>query len=366
MEGSPIDIVIIAPLAPILGVLIFWLIQLIFIESEKFLLTKLRAKHESLCRFTNFLGILFQTICHVLGYTVTKSGISDFYISISYGKVAPKKEKKGIFEWIANAFLFVGPFFIPALLIFICLILLKIKGLEIIVPSTILGSEYTFMGQITIFGASLQNFTTNFFGFLGNIDLLHPGHFGFLILLIFFGLGIRPSYIGEKKREKVDILYDLKNVWSLISSKPLYIISVFIFFYLFFYVSLITSQNFYVALFSIFGWLSIISITALILCDAVLLLIKNVDEIPGRLRYLPFFILPTSYILMRLLFSYFPIDFTNSVSILTMILSCVLIIIILKFRTNKFKTKTKMKHLRGKDGEEKDERKRRFFRKRSN
>jgi hypothetical protein len=94
MEASPIDIVVFAPLAPILGVILFWFIQLVIIESEKFLLSKIRPKHEPFCKFTNFLGILFQTVCHALGFTVTKSGISDFYISVDYGRVAPKKEKK--------------------------------------------------------------------------------------------------------------------------------------------------------------------------------------------------------------------------------------------------------------------------------
>ena len=80
MEGSPVDIIIFAPLAPILGVLLFWFIQLLFIESEKQLLAMVRPKHEPLVRFTNFLGILFQSICHALGFTVTKSGISDFLL----------------------------------------------------------------------------------------------------------------------------------------------------------------------------------------------------------------------------------------------------------------------------------------------
>ena len=46
MEGSIIDILIFAPLAPILGVMLFWFIQLLFIESEKYLLSKIRTKHE--------------------------------------------------------------------------------------------------------------------------------------------------------------------------------------------------------------------------------------------------------------------------------------------------------------------------------
>lgn len=94
MEGSIVDILIFAPFAPILGVLLFWFIQLLFIESEKYFLSKIRSKHEPLCRFTNFLGILFQTICHTLGYTVTKSGISDFYISVDYEKWHQKKKIK--------------------------------------------------------------------------------------------------------------------------------------------------------------------------------------------------------------------------------------------------------------------------------
>jgi hypothetical protein len=179
MEGSIIDILIFAPLAPIFGVLLFWFIQLLFIESEKYLLTKIRPKHEPLCKFTNFLGILFQTICHALGFTVTKSGITDFYISVDYGKVAPKKEKKGVFEWIANAFLFIGPFFIPAILLILGLIFLSIN-FEIANPSKFLELKYTFGGQLTAFGASLFAFAKSFFEFLFTIDLLHPGHLGFI------------------------------------------------------------------------------------------------------------------------------------------------------------------------------------------
>ena len=124
MADSAIDIIIFAPLAPILGVLLFWFLQLLFIESQKYILSKIRRKHEPLCRFTNFIGILFQTICHALGYTVTKSGISHFYVNIHYGKVKPKREKTGVFEWISNSFLFFGPFFIPAALLLICLVFL--------------------------------------------------------------------------------------------------------------------------------------------------------------------------------------------------------------------------------------------------
>lgn len=365
MEGYSIDIIIFAPLAPILGVLLFWFIQLLFIQSEKYLLEKIRDKHESLCRFTNFLGILFQNICHALGYTVTKSGISDFFISVDYGRVSPKKERKGIFEWIANAFLFIGPFFIPAFLLLISLIFLKVEGFEIVIPSHIIGTEYSFGGQITIFGTSLYNFSEKFFGFLINIDLLHPGHFGFLVLLIFFGMGIRPSYIGEKKHEKIDILYDLRNIWSLISYKPLYIIILFTFIYIFFYLSFLLNQLWYVNLFTIFAWLSIVSITAIIIADLIIILIKTTDEIPGKSRFLPYVTIPTSYIIMRIIFFYIPTDFTNIASISIMIISTILVtFLLLKYKTKKFNTKTGMKLLRGKDAKE-EKRKRRISRKRT-
>jgi len=356
MEGSPIDIIIFAPLAPILGVLLFWFIQLLFIESEKYLLSKIRHKHEPLCRFTNFLGILFQTICHALGYTVTKSGISDFYISVNYGRVAPKKEKKGIFEWISNVFLSIGPFFIPAFILLICLFFGGVN-FEIITPSQVLELKYTFGEQITTFGTSLHSFANGFFGFLLNIDLLHPGHFGFLLLLIFLGMGMRPSYIGEQKQEKVDMLYDLKNIWSLIFRKPSYFIILFLTAYVFFYVSLFLDQNWYVALFSIFGWLSIIAIISLIVADMILLLIKTTDEILGLWKFMPYITMPVSYILVRLLFFYFPTDYTNIISLLVMILSTSLITyLLLKTKADRFKTEIDIKMSEKKDKGENNER----------
>jgi len=366
MEGYSIDIVLFAPLAPILGVLLFWFIQLLFIQSEKYLIEKISHKHEPLCRFTNFLGLLFQTICHALGYTVTKSGISDFYLSVDYGKVSPKKERTGVFEWIANVFLFIGPFFIPAFLLFVSLIILKVEGLNLVIPTHIIGTEYSFGGQLTIFGASLYNFSEKFFGFLINIDLLHPGHFGFLILLIFLGMGIRPSYIGEKKHETIDMLYDLRNIWSLISIKPLYVVTLFVIAYIFFHLTVLLNQFWYVELFSIFGWLSIISITAIFIADAILLLIKTTDKISGKSKLLPYITIPTSYIIMRFVFFYFPTEFTNTATLAIMILSTILItFLILKYKTKKFNTKADMKPLRGKDDKEKKGR-RRISRKRDN
>jgi len=356
MEGSSLDIIIFAPLAAILGVLLFWFIKLLLIESQKYFLDRIRSKHEPLCRFTNFLGILFQTICHALGYTVTKSGISDVYISVNYGKVAPKKEKKGIFEWISNAFLFIGPFFIPAFLLLICLFLL-IPGLfQIKVPIEIINLEYTFAGQLISFGANLHLFSQKFFIFLVNIDLLHPGHFGFLLLLIFLGMGIRPSYIGEKKIDRVDLIYDLNNVWQLITHKPLYLLILLLLSYNFFYISLIFDQSWYTILFSIFGFLSIISIVAIVIAHLIIFLIKATDSIEGKKRFLPYVFLPFSYLLMRLLFYYVPVDYANAVSLLVMILSTFLMTLFILKKGDTFKSKLSIKRRDKKSKEGKDER----------
>lgn len=344
MNGSAIDIVVFAPLAPIFGLVLFWFIQVLFIESQKYLLSKIKSKHEPLCRFTNFLGILFQTICHALGYTVTRSGISSFYISINYGKVAPKKEKKGIFEWFSNTFLFIGPFFIPSLLLLICLFFL-IQGLfDFTLKSELYPYIYTFGNQFIVFGTILNEFSQKFFSFLFNIDLFHPGHLVFLILMIFLGMGIRPSYIGETKHEKVDMIYDFKNISNYILKKPIYVLILIVIVYSFFYITLIFNQLWYVLIFSLFGSLSIIAITAIIINHLLLLLIRTTDNLPALWKYLPYVILIISYILMRIIFFFFPSTFTYSISILMMIISTILsILIILKIKTNKFKTQTHMK-----------------------
>jgi len=349
MEGSPIDVVVFAPLAPILGVLLFWFIQLLFIEGEKFLLEQIRPLHEPLCRFTNFLGILFQNICHALGYTITKSGISDFYISVNYGRVAPKKEKKGVFEWISNAFLFIGPFFIPAFLLLICLLFLMDGGFSVNIPSNLVDWKYTFSGQMITFGNSLYNFSNSFFDFLINIDLLNPIHLGFLFVMIFFGMGMRPSYIGEKKQEKIDMIYDLRNIWFHIIKKPIYLLILFSFSYLIFYISLFLNQNWYVFLFSFFGWLSIVSIISILFANLVLLLIKTTDKISGVKKIIPYVMIPLVYSLMRLLFYYFPASFSNSVSLLvTVILTFVVTLLLFSSDTNKFKSKIRIKFFKRK------------------
>jgi hypothetical protein len=357
MDGSIIDIIFFAPVATILCVLLFWFIQLLFIQGQKYLLEKIRQKHEPFCRFTNFLGILFQTICHALGYTVTKSGISDIYVSVNYGKVAPKKQKKGIFEWISNAFLFIGPFFIPAFLLLICLFFLQNNGFDITTPYHLLELKYTFIGQLNIFSTNLYGLTSNFFKFLSNIDLFHPIHLGFLFALIFLGLGIRPSYFGEKKIDKIDILYDLKNIWQLITYKPIYLILLLLLGYSFFYISLLLDKGFYSTLFSIFGWISIISIVALFISYLIILFILLLDKIEGRKRIFPFITIPISYIFARILFTYLKTDLDKSLSLIIMIFFTIIVIsLLMKSKDDKFKTKRKIKRLKNKSkGEEQDD-----------
>ena len=206
MDGSPLDIIIFAPLALMFGVILFWFIQLLFIESQKYFLSLISYKHDALIKFSNFLGLLFQTICHAMGYTVTKSGISSFYISVNYAKVSPKKVRKGILEWASNAFLFIGPFFLPSILILSCLFFLINSDYF-----GIFASGYTFSANLISFGVNTYNFSYGFLSFLFSINLLHPFHLVFLFLLIIMGMGIRPSFIGKKNQEKINKHFSRKT-----------------------------------------------------------------------------------------------------------------------------------------------------------
>lgn len=354
MSVSPIDVIIFAPLAPLFGVLLFWFIQLLFIESQKYQLSKIWEKHKPFCRFTNLLGIIYQTFCHALGYTVTKSGISNFFISVDYGKVDPKKEKKGIFEWTSNAFLFVGPFFIPPLLLTIFFVIISENRLEI--AQSI---EYSFAEGMINFGSNLFSFSENLFILLSNIDLLHPPHIVFLLFLIFLGMGIRPSYIVQEKQKKVNMLYDLYNIKVHIFKKPIYIIVLILFVYIFSYISVLLNTNWYVLLFSIFGWLSIIAIVSIIIAHSIILLIKITDKFSRFQKILTFLTLPISYGLMRVVLLFIlPNEYIASASILVMLISTALVVfLLLKIRTNKFKTTSKMKGLRVEDGPKRNIRK---------
>jgi hypothetical protein len=361
MDGSLIDIILFAPLALIFGVILFWFIQLLFIESQKYFLSQISQKHDALIRFSNFLGVLFQTICHALGYTVTKSGISSFYVSVNYGRVSPKKVRKGLLEWTSNAFLFIGPFFIPSMLILIFLLFL-IRSDSFLIYYT----GYTFSDNFISFGINLYNFSSGFIGFLSSIDLLNPLHLGFLILIIVMGMGIRPSFIGEEKQEKVDMIYDLKNIKNNILDKPIYILLLILISYIIFYISILIEKNLFITLFTILGWLSIISIISLVIAHMILLLIKFSDEINGILKLIPYITIPASYLSFRLIFFYFPISNQNNLSLIfTIFITSIVIIILIKKKTNKFKTKIDMDSLL-KLGKGRSDEPRRIIRKRTN
>ena len=123
-----------------------------------------------------------------------------------------------------------------------------------------------------------------------------------------------------------------------------------------FYISLIFNQNWYVALFSIFGWLSIIAIVSLVVSTMILLLIKTTDEIPGKIKLLPYLTLPIFYILMRVIFFYYPVENSNMISLAVMIIFTILITyLLLRVKTNKFKSKLDIKLIKKKGKGEKDE-----------
>ncbi len=338
-QVSPLDVVILAPLSPVFGLIIFWFMQLLFIESQKYSLGKLNKKFNALIRFTNFIGFFFQTLCQALGYTVTKSGISHYHLSVDYGQVDPKKAKSGLFEWISNVFLYLGPFFIPPLLLLLCSLFLIPDGIVFTENTT-----YTFSANLIAFSSNLYVFSFNLFTFFFSIDLLHPAHVGFFLLFILLGLGIRPSYIEKKSFKKINMFYDLKNIKDNLLNHPVYIIMFLLFSYCISYVSVLLNGNWYVSLFSVFGWASILAIVALIISNGLLFLIRISDEIPGKIRWIPCLVSIGSYIIFRSIFYFFPISSPTSIALLGMfVIFCVLELILLYRFTNKFKTKKKMK-----------------------
>jgi hypothetical protein len=349
MATFPLDIdsLIGAALAPILGVAAFWFLQLSFIEIQKRMLSKLRHQHEAFCRFTNFIGILFQSICHALGYAVTRSGIAAFQLTVNYGKVEPKKEKTGVFEWIARSFLLFGPFFIPAGLVLLFSYVVLDNGF---VFST--SAQYTFVGFLTDFGGNLFTFANAFVRFLVTIDLFNPIHVGFLFVMLFFGLGIRPSYIVEGRKEKIDMIYDLKHIKNHLIQKPLYIFVSIGIIYVFYLLSLFLNPQFYLAVFSVLGLISLTAIIALLLTYLSIILIRATDEIRAYWKAVPFITLIVSYVLARVFFIYYPMKQVETSSLLVMMVSTLIItMLLIKYkRTNRFKTATKMKHVRVADG----------------
>lgn len=350
-----IDAFIGAAIGPLAGVIMFWFLQLLFIEGQKRMLAQLRHRHDALCRFTNFVGILFQSVCHALGYTVTRSGIASFRVTVNYGKVEPKKEKTGVFEWIARSFLLFGPFFIPAGLVLLASYFMIGSGFS--VPPV---SDFSFMESLTVFSESISRFGTAFIMFLARVDLFNPVHVGFLFVLLFFGLGIRPSYIGEERKEKIDMIHDLRLIKNHLVQKPVYIFIIILGMYGFYILSLFLNPQVYISVFIVFGWMSLTAILALLLTYLVIVLLRATDEIRPGWKIIPYVSIIVSYILARVFFMYYPVEDVESLSLLIMVVTTVVItILLIKYkRTNRFKTTTKMKHVRVADGKKRTSKKR--------
>ena len=119
---------------------------------------------------------------------------------------------------------------------------------------------------------------------------------------------------------------------------------------------MILNQNWYAFLFSVFGWLSIISIVSILIADLLILLIKLTDEIPGKIKLLPYINIPVSYVLMRVLFFYYPMENSNMISLAVMVLSTIIITyLLLQLKTNKFKSELDIKLFKKKEKGKTDE-----------
>jgi hypothetical protein len=350
-----VDTLLLAVFAPILGVIAFWFLQLLFIELQKRMLGRLRHKHEAFCKFTNVIGIFFQTISHALGYEVTRSGIASFHVTVNYGDVQPKKEKTGVFEWIANSFLLFGPFFIPAGLVLLASFF--VIGNGFVFPAPV---KFTFIESLNHFWESISMFGEAFGRFLIRMDLFNPLHLGFLLLLLFFGLGIRPSYIGEDRKSKIDMVHDLKNIKDHLVEKPLYLLVIFIVVYVLYLLSLFLGLKWYMMLFTVCGLISVTAIFAILLTYLVLLLLRATDAIATGWKSVPFITLPVSYVGARFFFLYYPYRQVEGVSLLVMILSTLTVtILLIKYKkTNRFKTAMKMKHMTVEDGKKRTSKRR--------
>jgi hypothetical protein len=148
------------------------------------------------------------------------------------------------------------------------------------------------------------------------------------------------------------MIYDLKNILSHLRKKPLYILVIILVMYGFYFLSLVFSQSWYIVMFSVLGWISITALIALILTYLLLLLIKSTDYISGWWKAVSYLSVPVSYVAARIILLSYPIKPVESISLLLMIASTgVVTILLIKYKkTNRFKTVTKMKHVRVADG----------------
>lgn len=213
-------------------------------------------------------------------------------------------------------------------------------------------TDYTFSDQLQTFGKNFLNFAQNLFSFLTSLDFFNPFHAGFFVLLVFFGLGIRPSSVGEGKRDKITFKHDLDNIKSLLLEKPLFILLLVFATYIFYFIAFFFQLPWYLNVFTVLSWLSFLAIVALIITHLIILLIRSTDEIQGRKKIIPYLTLPISYITTRIILFIFNVQGAQGLSLGVMILSTItaILILLLRNKTNRFKTKKMMKPRRVKDG----------------
>ena len=98
--------------------------------------------------------------------------------------------------------------------------------------------------------------------------------------------------------------------------------------------------------------LAIIAIVSLVIAHSIILLIRVTDGFSKLQKTLTFLTLPISYCIMRLVLLYLlPVEYIASTSLIIMLGSTISVIFLIKkIKTNKFKTTSKMKHLRVEDG----------------
>ena len=344
MDLSIIDTFLLAPFAPLLGLLLFWFTQLILSESLKHLMRKIWNKHRAFCRFSNFIALLFQSISHALGYTLTGTGVGEFSVSVSGAKVEPKREKKGFALFVADLFLVMGPFFIPPVLIF--LILLPFLSIQV------QGSCGSFSSCFISFGSMLQGFGLQFLGLLANLDMFNPFHIIFLIIILMVGLGIRPSFIESEER-RVGMIEDLAKIKEMICSHYIFIILILLLFFSIYYLSYFSGINIYTLMVSFLGWLSLISVISLLLAHILVLLIISSDRVGGMRGYLLFLIPIVSYLICRSIFHVtnygLSIPTSNAISIIVTLFT---VILVFKVKTNKLKIGEEM--VAGKERKDED------------
>jgi uncharacterized BrkB/YihY/UPF0761 family membrane protein len=113
----------------------------------------------------------------------------------------------------------------------------------------------------------------------------------------------------------------------------------------------VLKSNLYIVVFSVLGLLSVIGIIALILAFLLLVLVWASDKIAPSWQFVPFLTIPISYGASRVLFFYVPRENILGWSLLVMLLATVLVtILLIRYKTNKFKTAGTMKHTRVADG----------------